>query len=129
MNTDAIVKTKEDNNPPNIFNAAQNNDVAELLAALADGQRLDEQSAMFLMMTPVHVAAGRHSNEFLGAASQHESFNPWLRDDNMRVAIDHATATNNVRGHGILHETMYAVLDDQDHSIDYSDNEPSPFFP
>ncbi|MFV0293739.1 MAG: hypothetical protein ACK5II_11230 [Paracoccus sp. (in: a-proteobacteria)] len=116
--------------PPDIFRAAQNNDVAELLAALEDGQSLSTQDPERLMMTPVHIAAARSSNDFLGVASQHETFNPQIRDANLRVAADHASAYNNAVGHKILTDAMYADLFAPDNRhIDYTDNEPSEFYP
>lgn len=116
--------------PPDIFRAARNDDVAELLAALAEGQSLATQNPDLLLMTPVHVAAARKSNEFLAAASHHESFDPHIRDANQRTAIDHANAHMNERGHEILFDTMYGDLHAPDNRhIDYSDNAPSEFYP
>ncbi|WP_143025708.1 hypothetical protein [Paracoccus isoporae] len=122
MNTDA--------SPPNTFRAAENNDVEELLAALKDWQSLSDRDARFLNRTPVHIAAAKSSNDFLASASQQESFDPHLRDDNLRTAFDHADAYCNERGKKILFDSMYDDLRaPDDRYIDYSDNEPSPFFP
>lgn len=121
------MNTKE--TPPDIFHAAEHNDVEELMAALSTGQTLSDQSSMRLNMTPVHIAAAKHSNDFLAAAQHEESFDPWIRDDNLRVAHDHAMAFNNQEGMRILHARMYAHLEGVDPDIDYTDNEPSEFFP
>lgn len=126
-NLDTYLNPKD--TPPDIFRAARNNDVAELQAALSEGQSLATQDTMFLMMTPVHVAAAEHSNDFLAAAAQHESFDPWIRDDNERVPFDHASAFNNKDGMKILFETMYADMKKDESRIDYTDNEPSEFYP
>lgn len=116
--------------PPDIFRAARNNDVAELIAALEDGQSLSTQNPALLMMTPVHVAAARGSNNFLGVAAQHETFDPHIRDANDRVAADHASAYNNVVGLEILTGSMYDDLfAPDDRFIDYADTEPSEFYP
>lgn len=116
--------------PPDIFRAAINNDIAELMDALAEGQSLSERRSVFLNRTPVHVAAGRSSNDFLAVACNHETFDPWLRDDNNRTAFDHADAYANDRGKTLLFDKMYGEPTGPDpRYIDYTDNEPSEFFP
>lgn len=80
---------------PDIFHAADVNDVNEMNAALRDGQRLDEQRSDMLNMTPLHVACIKSSTEFVQAALLEPSCDPWLRDDNLRVAFDHAAARRN----------------------------------
>lgn len=113
---------------PNIFDAARNNDVVELQAALSAGQSLATQDPALLMMTPVHVAAAERSNDFLAAAAEHETFDPWIRDDNERVAYDHASAFNNQEGMRILFDGMYSDMQRDESRIDYTDNEPSEFY-
>lgn len=129
MNNNLDVYLNPKDTPPDIFRAARNNDVAELQAALSEGQSLATQDSTLLMKTPVHVAAAEHSNDFLAAAAHHDSFDPWVRDDNERVAYDHASAFNNKDGMEILFDTMYSDLKRDESLIDYMDNEPSEFYP
>lgn len=110
---------------PNIFTAASNNDLAELQAALDAGQKLSDQEPV-LHMTPLHIAAARHCNDFLAEAAKHESFDPWVRDLNERTAFDHAAAYNNRDGMKTLYDVMTAPLRELgDDHIDYSDNLPA----
>jgi hypothetical protein len=97
----------EKRSPPDIFRAAQNDDVFELQAALKAGQRLDEQRRDLVGMTPVHLACVFSSNNFLTAAASDESFNAWIRDNNLRVPFDHASAKNNLKAKIILFKAMY----------------------
>jgi len=77
--------------PPDIFNAARNNDPVELAAAIQDGQSLDDVQDEASGLTPLHVACIHRSENFLKTAMTMD-FDPWLRDANMRLAIDHARA-------------------------------------
>lgn len=92
--------------PPDIFRAALENDVGELISALSDGQLLSEQRSALLNMTPLHVACINASNDFLSAAAQHNSFDPWIRDDNLRTPFDHASARKNRQAQRTLLEFM-----------------------
>ncbi|WP_195820651.1 hypothetical protein [Roseobacter sp. MH60115] len=114
---------------PNLFRAALNDDVGEMLDALSQGQSLSTQDDERLNFTPVHIAAERSSNKFLAAAAQHPSFDPWVKDANDRVPWDHARAFNNVKGMKLLHDSMYNDLKPDPSRLDYSDNEPSDFYP
>ena len=105
-NTAEKMDTGESRRPPDIFRAARNNDIAELARALGDGQLLSDQKADLVNMTPVHVACLNTSNDFLAAAAQHHSFDPWIRDDNLRTPFDHASARNNRRAQRILLDFM-----------------------
>ncbi|WP_139209946.1 hypothetical protein [Palleronia pelagia] len=87
---------------PDIFSAAHNNDVEHLRRALADGQLLSEQRVNMDLSTPVHIAAARHSNDFLREASQHESFDPLIRNASGHAPIDHAVASGNTEGQELL---------------------------
>ena len=98
-------KTTTEGRDPDLFRAAMNDDVAELQAALRLGKSLDEQETD-LLLTPIHVACIRGSSSFLRAASEH-AFNPWLRDNNERLAIDHAAANFFKAGQQILLAKMY----------------------
>jgi ankyrin repeat protein len=80
---------------PDIFHAAQFNDVEELFLALQDGQRLDERKRTLLNMTPAHIACISSSTEFMIAACSEPSLNPWARDSNGRTPFDHAAAKGN----------------------------------
>jgi hypothetical protein len=81
----------EDRKPPDIFRAARNDDPIELAAALQCGQTLDDVESDIIRMTPMHVACVSRSRNFLRVACQME-FDPWIRDANQRLVIDHARA-------------------------------------
>jgi len=106
-----------DSIPPDIFKAAENDDLVELNLALADGQSLSTQDPLRLEMTPLHVAALERSNNFLAAAVQNETCDPWIRDSNLRTAMDHAQAFNNTEGMKILYDPMYAYLAEPDGEV------------
>ncbi len=76
--------------PPDIYQAAIDDDVAELARALEDGQKLDELRKGYVT-TAVHLACAHRSMSFLEVAMGHD-FNPWVRDQNDRLAMDHAIA-------------------------------------
>lgn len=86
-------KAGHDYEPPDIFNAARNNDPIELAAAIQDGQSLDDMQDLKSCLTPVHVACIHRSFEFLRAAVTMR-FDVWARDVNLRLALDHARAQN-----------------------------------
>ncbi|WP_145973378.1 ankyrin repeat domain-containing protein [Candidatus Phaeomarinobacter ectocarpi] len=86
-------KTGHDYEPPDIFNAARNNDPFELAAAIQDGQTLEDVEDQKSGLTPIHVACIHHSSEFLRAAVT-MNFDAWARDANLRLALDHARAQN-----------------------------------
>lgn len=118
-----------DNTGPDIFHAAEVDDPAELAAARAEGQSLSDVDPV-MGQTPLHVAAMRRSNRFIEAALQDESCDPHAMDANQYRAWDHAYAYNNMEGCRLLNEAMYAHLHaPDDRYIDYSDNEPSEFYP
>lgn len=113
--------------PPDIFRAAVNNDVTELKAALDDGQSLSFRHPSKLLMTAVHVAAARKSNDFLQAASDHQTFDPWIRDANGRLPADHAMAYRNREAETLLTKAMYAHLyDGSGGVVDFPSGTPSP---
>ena len=113
--------------PPNIFRAAANDDPQELALALQDGQSLSEQDPHRLLMTPVHVAASYGSNAFLRAASSHATFDPWIRDANLRRPVEHASAYRNGEAHKILTDAMYADFSDSDGDrVDFPGGDPIP---
>jgi ankyrin repeat protein len=95
---------------PDIFRAAENDDIAELYEALVEGQRLDERKDELLHMTPLHIACIRSSNDFLKVALYDESCDPWIRDDNLRLAFDHAAARNNKEAMTLLYQIMYPSM-------------------
>jgi ankyrin repeat protein len=94
---------------PDIFHAAEFNDINELVAALREGQSLNARKASQLNMTPVHVACIHSSNEFLSYALQNVTCDPWIRDDNLRTAFDHASAKSNKKVMQLLFNLMYPV--------------------
>ncbi|MEX0283335.1 MAG: hypothetical protein AB3N23_01860 [Paracoccaceae bacterium] len=126
-NPEYYLETKR--SEPNIFRAAKNDDVGEMLAALNSGQSLSTQDDEILDRTPVHIAATRSSNKFLAAAAQQPSFDPWIRDANDRVAWDDARAFNNEDGMEILFQAMHGDLQPDPSHLDYSDNAPSEIYP
>jgi ankyrin repeat protein len=101
------VQTPKSYRMADIFHAAKVDDVAELMEALADGQRLDTRLPKQLNMTPLHLACLSASNEFIKVAVDQESCDPWLRDDNARVAFDHAAAFNNKTAMLLTLRAMY----------------------
>jgi len=106
MDNETLIRTRI-RRMPDIFHAAEKNDVDELKEALEQGQRLDARQPKLLNMTPLHVACIRSSNAFLEVAIQHGSCDPWLRDDNLRVAFDHAAARNNKVAMQLTLDAMY----------------------
>lgn len=93
---------KED---PDIFRAAAEDDVGEMARALNDGQSLDQFDAGN-STTPLHIACANRSRNFLRAALEH-TFNPWVRDRNGRLAIDHAVANGITDVQEALFHRMY----------------------
>jgi hypothetical protein len=91
--------------PADIFRAAANDDVQELQRAIAEGQTLDliEESTGF---NPVIVALLERSEQFLLAAMKID-FDPWHRDPNERLAIDHANALGMREIQRLLLQKMY----------------------
>ena len=96
-----------------IFRAALDDDLAELAAARGEGQRLTDADPMTLM-TPLHIAASRHSNQFIAEALKDDSCDPFQRDANDRTAWDHALAHNNIEGCELLRIAMSAHLYERD---------------
>lgn len=94
-----------DRDPPDIFRAAIIDDAAEMARAISYGQSLDQFDIRGIT-TPIHVACAHRSLAFLTAAMQHD-FNPWVRDRNQRLAIDHAVANGLVEIQRTLFSKMY----------------------
>jgi hypothetical protein len=92
--------------PPDIFRAARNDDPIELAAALQAGQSLDDIQDEKSGLTPLHIACILHKTNFLRAALTYE-FDPWIRDINLRLAIDHARAQGLTDIGKALLEKMY----------------------
>lgn len=103
--------------PPDIFRAAENNDVEELLRALEDGQSLTDRKPDLANVNPVHLACIKSSVEFILVAVQQDSFDPWARDDNMRTAFDHASARNLKKPMEALFEKMHPISSGHDLEI------------
>ena len=51
--------------PPDIFRAARNGDIAELRASIQDGQSLREHRLSEGYMTPLHIAAKHGKEDFV----------------------------------------------------------------
>jgi len=92
--------------PPDLFRAARNNDIKELAAAIQDGQSLDDIEDVKSGLTPMHIACIHRSEIFLTAAIQYK-FDPWIRDCNLRLSIDHARAQGLRNVQKDLFEKMY----------------------
>lgn len=90
---------------PNVFRAAVENDPVEMGLALSAGQKLDDIQPG-TGFTPIHVACIRRSTAFLAEALKHQ-FDPWVRDTNQRLPIDHAFAHGLKDAHRDLLAKMY----------------------
>lgn len=97
--------TKKDDYP-NIFKAAVEDDPAELKAALEAGQSLNDIEEDGVKMTPIQVACIKRSRDFLAEALTAD-FDPWIRDANQRLAIDHARCNQLPDEQKILLNKMY----------------------
>lgn len=91
---------------PNLFTAARANDIVELSEALSAGKQLDEVDFED-GFTPLHTAAFNGSGDYLREALRHHSANPWLRDHQGYLAIDHADARRDYEISRLLCEAMY----------------------
>lgn len=91
---------------PNLFDAARDNDVSQMKAALASGKRFDERHYAD-KFTPLHTAALNGSTEFLREALKHPTADPWLRDGGGHLAIDHADACDDRVSAQLLYGAMY----------------------
>ena len=79
---------------PDIVRAVLNNDVVELIDALNDGQTLedlDRDTGLFAL----HLACLHSSNAVLDEALNRRILDPWLRDQNSRLPIDHLIIKRN----------------------------------
>jgi ankyrin repeat protein len=91
---------------PSLFEAARTNDIAQLMKALSAGKRLD-QDDLEDGFTPLHTAAFNGSLEFIREALRDHSANPWIRDRQGRLAIDHSDARRDYEISKLLYEAMY----------------------
>ena len=113
------VRKSEGESPtePDIFHAALHDDPLEMAAAIQHGQTLDDVSADGSNMTPMHIACINKSSKFLNAALTHD-FDPWKRDVNERLPIDHARA----QGMKNVQEKLYGMMyPSTDFSVDVID--------
>ena len=107
---------KKDNTksePPDIFRAAQNDDPIELAAAIQRGQSLSDDRGDDSGLTPMHIACICRSESFLKTALTMK-FDPWKRDANKRLAIDHARAQGLADVQRRLFDAMYPPGWDKD---------------
>ena len=74
--------------------------------ALSAGKQLDEVDFED-GFTPLHTAAFNGSGDYLREALRHHSANPWLRDHQGYLAIDHADARRDYEISRLLYEAMY----------------------
>ncbi|MGE4188162.1 MAG: hypothetical protein AB7E81_24610 [Hyphomicrobiaceae bacterium] len=82
------------------------NDISELSEALSAGKRLDEVDFED-GFTPLHTAAFNGSGDYIRQALLHHSANPWLRDHQGQLAIDHSDARRDYEASKLLYEAMY----------------------
>lgn len=99
-------KSGTEHAPPDIFRAAENNDLEELAFALQSGQRLDHQREPD-KMTPVHVAAALGHADFVRVSMEIHPQVAWIRDEMDRRPIEHANARNDHVIAGYLKEAMF----------------------
>lgn len=92
--------------PPDIFEAARNDDMFELRRALEEGQSLGT-SQIITHLTPMHVAAMRGSAAFLKVALEIDPRVAWMQDAQLRIPFDHASARQDRRSMALLHNAMY----------------------
>lgn len=102
-----IMSDKEGNRrDPNLFDAARDNDMSQMKAAIASGSRFDDRDPGN-KFTPLHTAALNGSTEFILEALRHPTADPWLRDAGGHLAIDHADACNDQNSARALYAAMY----------------------
>jgi ankyrin repeat protein len=92
--------------PFELFNAARDDDVPGLRAALESGQSLSTQRPEN-GFTPLHTAAFNGSVAFLREALQHPTADPWVRDRQEYVALDHASVRRDYAVMQLLYDAMY----------------------
>ena len=92
--------------PPDIFRAAENNDLEELAFALQSGQRLDHKREPD-KMTPVHVAAALGHADFVWVLMEIHPQVAWMRDEMYRRPIEHSNARNDQVSAGYLKDAMF----------------------
>lgn len=85
-------RTGDNSKDPDIFHAAATDDPIELAEAIEAGQSLNSTSQQIgLGLTPIHLACVQKNLNFLNAALELD-FDPWIRDHNKRLSVDHARA-------------------------------------
>lgn len=95
-----------DGEEPDIFLAARTNNVGMLSECIESGQSLDLIEAHSSQRTPLHIAAIYRCQDFILAAAAY-NFNPWIRDCDGRLAIDHAQAQGLQDAQKVLLDKMY----------------------
>ena len=101
----SVKSSSDDEQLTDIFVAASNDDPEMLISALGSGQTLNDID-MFTGFTPVMIAVMSYSEKFLKAALERD-YDPWIRDQNERLAIDHAAALQLPDIQKKLHLKMY----------------------
>ena len=89
-----------------LFDAARENDVTALAAALAAGHSLSTQRPEN-GFTPLHTAALNGSIDFIRDALDHPTADPWIRDRQGQLPIDHATVRRDRPVMQLLFDAMY----------------------
>jgi len=105
---------------PDIFRAAELDDAVLLLECLNLGQSLNTKHPDYASMTPIHYACFLKRESFLKAALA-QDFDPWIPDENDRLAIDIAMANGLKDVQQAILEKMYPEF----RGVDYSDWSPN----
>jgi len=89
-----------------LFEAAREDDVGLLQKALDAGRSLADARTEN-GFTPLHTAALNGSAAFLRDALKHPTANPWMRDHQGYLPIDHADVRRDRAVMQILYDAMY----------------------
>lgn len=91
---------------PDLYHAAAHDDVAELRAAIALGQRLDDAFG-FNRWTPLHTAAFYGSENFIVEALKYDHADVWYFDAYGKIPFDYASIRNDTHVMKRFFDVMY----------------------
>lgn len=95
--------------PPNLFLAAQTDDIYQMSLALQQGQVLSAQRERDLM-TPVHIAAIYGSEKFICRAMEVAPQTAWILDSYGYRPIEHASARSDRKSMAYLGNAMFPEM-------------------